>query len=323
MAHMTGPAAGTHRGSPLADHVGGGLVVAQAEEARMAQPAGAGPLGEADLRDELRGGPRDAALLDRRRVGERRVVAAQRAQPFAEIAQRLMVEAGADLARVAQRAAVVVPEEERAELRPRAARRGVAPDHELLPLLALHLQPVARAPVGVGAVRALGDEALPPLAARLGEQRLAGLAAVRREAHAAGERQLRAQQALARQERQRADVAAVEPEDVEDVEEHGDAPVPALREPGEAGLPAVEGDDLAVDREALARLARERVDELGVAPVERQVVAREQPDGATVAHGDAANAVELALEDPLGVAEALARQRRLHRGLAGRRRAGP
>src|SRR4051795_13356008 len=170
MAPMTAPAAETHRGSPLADHVRGGLVVAQAEEARMAQPAGAGPLGEADLRDELRGGPRDAALLDRRRVGERRVVAAQRAQPFAEIAQRLMVEAGADLARVAQRAAVVVPEEERAELRPRAARRaafvegaeegppapppgparrGVAADHELLALLALHLEPVARAPVGV------------------------------------------------------------------------------------------------------------------------------------------------------------------------------
>src|SRR3954454_20121082 len=61
----------------------------------------------------------------------------------------------------------------------------------------------------------------------------------------------------------------------------------------------------------------------GVARVEREVVAREQAHGAGVAHGDAADAVELALEDPRRVAEACVGERRLHRGRAGRRRSGP
>src|SRR4051812_29875262 len=217
--------------STLADHLARGLVVAQAEEARVAQAAGARPLGEAGLRDELRLDPRDPRFFDRRAVGERRIGAPERAQAAAEVAQRLVVEAGADLARVAQPAVVVVADQERAELGARPLWRGVAADHELLALLALHLQPVARAPVAVRAVGALGDETLPALAARLGEHRLPRPTAVRREPHAAGERQLRAQQPLAVEQRQRVDVAAVEPEDVEDVQEPRDAPVPALREP--------------------------------------------------------------------------------------------
>ena len=37
----------------LPDDLGGGFVVAQPEKARLAQPIIAGPLGEADLRDQL------------------------------------------------------------------------------------------------------------------------------------------------------------------------------------------------------------------------------------------------------------------------------
>src|SRR4051794_1277853 len=63
------------RRSGLADDLARRLVVAQAEEARVAQAPGAGPLREADLRDELGLDPRDPAFLDRGGVGERRVVA--------------------------------------------------------------------------------------------------------------------------------------------------------------------------------------------------------------------------------------------------------
>src|SRR3954452_8441798 len=94
-------------GSALAHDLGRRLVVAEAEEARVAQAAGAGPLREADLGDELGLDPRHAALLDRGGVGEGRVVAVQGAQARPEVAQRRVVEAGADLARVAQAIPVV------------------------------------------------------------------------------------------------------------------------------------------------------------------------------------------------------------------------
>ena len=55
----------------------------------MAQAAGARPLGEAELADELGLDPGRVAVA--RRVGERRVVAAQGAQALAEIAQRRAV----------------------------------------------------------------------------------------------------------------------------------------------------------------------------------------------------------------------------------------
>src|SRR5687768_11409127 len=97
----------------------------------MAQPAVAGPLAEADLRDQLGVDPVGSAR-DRVDVGERRVVALEPAQALAELPQRGVVEPGSDLAGVAQLAALVVPDQQRAEVRARALRRGVAADHELL-----------------------------------------------------------------------------------------------------------------------------------------------------------------------------------------------
>src|SRR4029079_11013945 len=80
---------------------------------------------------------------------------------------------------------------------------------------------------------ALGDHALPALSARLREERLARLVAVRRQPEPIVEGERAAQQPLARAQRQIADVLAVEPEDVERVEEHRDAVVPPR---GEAGV---------------------------------------------------------------------------------------
>ena len=47
----------TASGAALADDLARGLVVTQAEEARMPEPVMAGPLGEADLRDAARAPP--------------------------------------------------------------------------------------------------------------------------------------------------------------------------------------------------------------------------------------------------------------------------
>src|SRR5580704_5386214 len=153
--------------SSLADHLRGGLVVAQTEEAGVAQATVASPLGEPDLGHELRLDPGHVPLFDRRWFGERRVGAPERPELGAEVVQRLGVEPGPDLARVLELFVPVVAEQERAELDARAPRLGEAADDELLPVLALELQPVARASRDVRAVRALGDEALPAFAARL------------------------------------------------------------------------------------------------------------------------------------------------------------
>src|SRR3954470_9016162 len=106
-------AAAAHERSPLADDVARGLVLPQPEEARVAQATVGGPLGEADLRHELRLDPGGAA-----HAGDL-VVARERARgPLAashlgtELAQHRAVEAGADLAGVDQLAVAVVAEQQ-------------------------------------------------------------------------------------------------------------------------------------------------------------------------------------------------------------------
>src|SRR6478735_4684281 len=92
---------GLPRLDALSNDRAGRLVEAQAEEARVAQAAGGRPLGEAELGHELRLDPRRVAVA--RCVDERGVLTMQRAQALAEIQQRGVIEAGADLARVAER----------------------------------------------------------------------------------------------------------------------------------------------------------------------------------------------------------------------------
>src|ERR1700761_2071397 len=138
----------------------------------MPQPARARPLGEPDLADQFGSDPGDVAFADRARVGERRGVGSAGPHRAAELVQGVGVEAGADLARVAQRRTVVVAEQQRPELDPGSARGGEPADHELLSGLALELLPVLGPRAAIRAVGTLGDHTLPALAAGVSEHRL-------------------------------------------------------------------------------------------------------------------------------------------------------
>ena len=198
--------------------------------------------------------------------------------------ERVRVVPGADLARVPQLAAFVVAEEERAEPDPAALRLGEPADHQLLLGLALELEPVGTAPADVRRRRALGDQALPTVRARVRVVGLARPVAVRAEAQRVAEVDRGAQDRLARAQIQRADVVAVAPDHVEEVvrDLHSLGPLACLGrgthaepllQPREAGAAAFEGDHLTVDDEIAVRPRRERVDELRVGVVEAQVVA--------------------------------------------------
>ena len=90
-------------------------------------------------------------------------------------------------------------------------------------------------------------------------------------------------------------------------------PFRSLLQALEAGLPAGERDDLAVEHELRRRVGGERRRDLGKARVEAQVVAREQAHLAVALDRDAADAVELSFEQPGRVGEALLGQDGLHR----------
>src|SRR5207247_1143575 len=101
------------------------------------------------------------------------------------------------------------------------------------------LEPVTRARLHVRAVGALGDQALPALAARLPEVLLAVAVAVRRVPDGAVEVERPAQQRLALAERPAGHLVAVEAEDVEQVVVDGS---PATLELREARAGALECD---------------------------------------------------------------------------------
>src|SRR2546427_180019 len=76
---------------------------------------------------------------------------------------------------------VPVPPQQGAGPPPGAPARAPAADDQLLAAAALDLQPAARAGRDVGAVRTLGDHALPPVGARMAVGRHAIPDPVRRE----------------------------------------------------------------------------------------------------------------------------------------------
>ena len=262
---------GSSSRSSLPHHLARGLVVAQAEEARMAQPAVAGPLGEADLRDQLGldpGARRARGSRSRRRTAGRRARSGRsRAARSRSVAR---VEAGA---RPCRRSAARRRRSSRAAARRARSREpfggGEAADDQLLALLALELQPVARARGRCRRCRRAWRSRPPSPCGRPRRT------APRRRALRCGVKRTPSpnvsasrSSALALAQRQRAHVVAVEPEHVEDVEEDRHAP----RRPRRASraklvLRAVEGDDLAVDDEARRRLGGQRLGELGVAVV--------------------------------------------------------
>ena len=95
-----------------------------------------------------------------RRIDHRRLLRLQRFQLLVDALERGLVEPGADLAGVAQFAAVTVmqPQQQRTERIARTFRIGEADHHEFLPMLALELDPVAAAPGHVRRPQALADQ---------------------------------------------------------------------------------------------------------------------------------------------------------------------
>jgi hypothetical protein len=104
------------------------------------------PLGELDLDDELGLDPDDVALAHAwhlRKLGERRAGPLERPQPREEVVERLLREAGADVADPAEPAPLLHRQDERAEPGTATLALRVAGDDELLLGPHLHLQPVA------------------------------------------------------------------------------------------------------------------------------------------------------------------------------------
>ena len=177
---------GDRRGRPLARgphrhrrHVGLTLhrlrrhVVAQPHEDRVAQVAFVGPVREPDVDHQLGAHP-VGPLVGRRFAQERAVGHLACREQRLEAREILLAEAAADVAAYAQPAGCVSrhPEQQRTETRAaRAARLGEAADHELLPLSAASLAPVARPLAGpVGAATILHYEPSHPSPRDLAEQ---------------------------------------------------------------------------------------------------------------------------------------------------------
>src|SRR4051794_28833322 len=294
-------AARTSGSSPrtLSDHLLGSLVVPQAEVARVAQPPVPRPLAECELPDQAWLDPM-GSLRDRMDVDEWGVRSLQLPHPLAEVGERPLVETGADLAGVAELAVLVVADEERPEVGALAMRRGEAPDHELLLMRALQLQPVRGAGARVAALGPLGDQPLEAAPAGVLEQGLAVAVAMGEKADVVLEVESRADQLLPGSVRKPSGVVAVEVEDVEEVEVDRDAgPARAHRvcdvhsslEPREARDVPAEGDDLPVDDEIRGGLGPQRLDQLRVGVVERLVVAGEQSHSLRRAEGEAPDSV--------------------------------
>src|SRR5688572_1718252 len=114
-------------------------------------------------------------------------------------------------------------DEQRAQPQATATRIGEPADDELLARLTLHLQPVRRAAVLIARVSPLGDHALPAFPARTLPG--LGLAEPRHDAERGLELQL-LQLLAASIERERRQIATVEPQHVEQVIADGAAPIP-------------------------------------------------------------------------------------------------
>jgi len=174
----------------------------------------------------------------------------------------------------------------------------------------------------VGRIGALGDDAFQSVGARVAPGLLAVLHPVRGEAQPTIERQNAAQNQLSLEEREPSEIEPAGVNDIERVEVHGDArslrsrrvaQLHAALQPREAGSLSLERDDLTVEDVVARGLCPERLFDLRILPVERELVARQEPHSAPVAKDQTANAVELRLEDPARVGEAVVGERGQHR----------
>src|SRR5438067_849564 len=146
----------------LADDLARVLVVAEPEEARLADDPFEGPFGERDLAHELGSHPARRAPHRRRRWGiERALVGGEPPKLGEERLEQLAVEPCAHAAGEVQPGTVVVAEQHgRERVLTRAGAPGPAADHELLLAPHLDLAPRRRALAGlVRAAEPLGHDA--------------------------------------------------------------------------------------------------------------------------------------------------------------------
>src|SRR5688572_6349578 len=223
----------------------------------MAEDAVGSELGIGHLADQLRLYPVRSAA-GRARDIERRLVYLKRPHRVAEVVDHFRVEAGADLAGVAQLAAFPDAQVQRAES---VALVALLPsnDDEFLPLDAFDLQPIASAITLVGRPGLLRDDALAAFLADRFEQLLAladDMVAI--EDRLAGRLEQCREPFLALEVGEAGDVIALVDQQVEAVE--GQVRFAALQgrlEQLEAGLALlVEGDRFAVDQAAGGELGR-------------------------------------------------------------------
>src|SRR6516162_2440599 len=125
----------------------------------MAHAAVAGPGGELHLSDELRLGPFGVFRIRPRHGDEGRGLAADALERGHDRAAELNAPAGADAARIDQAPAVVVADEERAQIRPPGGLAPIAADDKLVAQGAFRLEPVGAAAGPIGSVRALANDA--------------------------------------------------------------------------------------------------------------------------------------------------------------------
>ncbi len=169
----------------LAAHVAGRFVGPHPEIDGLAQQAIARPLGEPDLHYEL--GLHPVGPLGRfERVGKRARARRVPVQPRGHAVEFLLVESRADAPGPAELAALVVADEQRAEVVATVPRIGPSADDELLLFEELELAPRRAALAAViHGVAVLDDEAFPAFLARPGQQRTAVVGGDFAQAHSA------------------------------------------------------------------------------------------------------------------------------------------
>ena len=256
-----------------------------------------GPLDEARLDDDLRADPVRAQPRQALGPGEWRLRNLESVQPRTQIEQEFGVEAGTDLSGETEVFFVEIADQQRSQPHSLALWIGEAADDEGVGLLAFHLQPMLRPAMLVRRVAALRDDAFPSF----GASALPRLWIVQ-QWHLRQRQPERdaAQQRATLVERQARHVSAIEPQDVEHV-------VVRLAE----GPPPPGG--FAIEDDVVNRQVGDGLDDRWMGAVERQPVPGEQADVGSILKRKQPDAVELALEEPLGPAEPVLGERRRHR----------
>src|SRR5438445_1200208 len=291
------------------------LVGPEAQERGLAELPVRCPLGVCELRDELRPHPGRIAYSWRRI--ERRTLGPKALELRGEDFERLLREAGADLADKAQPRSVEEPDEESAKMLPAALRRAESADHELGFLPDLDLAPAARPRARlVRRALVLRDDAFPTKALGLAVRSLPITDEPAGEDEWVGpspDETLECRAALA--ERAPHQRSALELEQVEHRVSGGRGPGSAASlQQLEARDPLrVERDELAVEQKIPAGQRGHRQGDVGEAG--GQVLQHPRPHlhAAAFAAGERADAVVLLLEDPFRPVDDPRRQRREHR----------